>query len=895
MFNTIYNLIKNHTTIQSIINELNLDSIIDDFNIIYVVNYLLKYKDDFTKKPISDNYVVKQVDNAIYFPDHARNILKSYLYKKNEDFNTIDFNSISFDDLYKVSDNYYSINDIITNNTIKELINFSIYIYNFGTIDNFYEKNILNFLPEYDRNYIKKQPQLKIFFEVMGNKLDNIESKLTNIKNIYDIETVPENILDYLGQNIGYEREEESLKNISFRELLKNIIEIYKIKGTQYSFNLFFKFLGFNIELKEYYFNKDVENPLKTKNTNTKENVQFYLTNEDPTKEVNKNRVASHLDKTRNISDWEIEIESLKTHGCQNPVEYMTGEEGYNKTEKYHNNPWRYFKVNLIRYELNKFLDSGLSTDENDTIKKYIKFLSPTYLLTFININLEEIITESSVIENFNIDDSDYILNFDVINHISDDIIFFDDLDGFKTNIDHNSLSSLFGYYVKRNGEIIRKKYHSKSIRNFYRNNKPILLNDIPNIEIKKVNDYKVVSSSSDFLDTSSLYYLSDEDEYYRYIGNKWEKVISEDYTDHSFPKYPSNIYPDNIMVYSNDVVLSWDYVDDIEDYEIQIFRGDEKIKEVTVKGNTYKYENIVDGEYSFRIRSIFKNLKDNFSPSYNFTIIGDIFPLNNQELQEISFIRIPYKGVKSTLQLFRDKPFFWNSFDHKKTDDLSTLSDMDFGDKYFLYKGKTGIYEYKILGYDWIEIKNHKFSVKKYSDLDNVSKKEPYLWLVEDDNKHYKYQNTQWEEQTGNFDDYTIIKGFSTIDSHANLLKKEKKYGDTWFIDDPTDVLRNDKFFRWDISKKGFVLIDENYAKIATNTSDIFNEDTKYKYFSLEDLKFYEYIEKKDITQDIIKEITSFNNIYNIYIQDKKMYYWRYKYEEDNFSDIYQFTYKEK
>ena len=65
----------------------------------------------------------------------------------------------------------------------------------------------------------------------------------------------------------------------------------------------------------------------------------------------------------------------------------------------WHSNPWTYFKTNLIEYELNPFFDKlNLTTSDNETIKKYVKFLSPTYLFTWININLRPWIEDVNLI-----------------------------------------------------------------------------------------------------------------------------------------------------------------------------------------------------------------------------------------------------------------------------------------------------------------------------------------------------------------------------------------------------------------------------------------------------------------------------------------------------------------
>lgn len=291
------------------------------------------------------------------------------------------------------------------------LLNYTLYYYKFATTDNFYEKHFINFLPEYDREQIQKSDKLKLTIESIGRKLDDLEDKISRILDIYDFDKCPDDILDYLGQNLGYEKEDFTLSNVSFRELLKNIIEIYKIKGTNYSFSFFFKLLGFEINLKEFYFNRDLKNPENFPGMDDTR-VEYFLSTNNPlldTSEIEAGitaEPAEYLRETRNLDDWETEFSSLVTAGCLNPSEYLRGLESYNNDGlTFHSNPWLYFKTNLIEYELNPFINRlNLTASDNETIKKYIHFLSPTYLFTWINVNLRPWIEDINIVSDSNDD-----------------------------------------------------------------------------------------------------------------------------------------------------------------------------------------------------------------------------------------------------------------------------------------------------------------------------------------------------------------------------------------------------------------------------------------------------------------------------------------------------------
>jgi hypothetical protein len=366
----IYSLLKTHPATSSMITEFE----IADAKVMDVANYLLLNNDEIQEMPL-----------AMYYSDSDM------------------LDQIA--ELYGYSVKPWASYATPAGSTLLELLHTTIYLYKFGVTDNFYEKNFLNFLPEYDRDQILATPKLKLTVESLGRKLDQMEDAITRIADLYDIDKCPDEFLDYLGQNIGYEREDFTLSSVSFRELLKNIIEIYKIKGTNYSFSFFFKFLGFEINLKEFYFNRDVKNPEAFPGM-TELNVEYYLTTTNPIKETGKPSIginlkpAPYLAQTRNLDDWRIELNSLKDHGCTNPDAYMRGAETYNGDGlTWHKNPWTYFKTNLIEYQLEPFINRmNLTASDNETIKKYVKFLSPTYLFTWINVNLRPWIEDINVL-----------------------------------------------------------------------------------------------------------------------------------------------------------------------------------------------------------------------------------------------------------------------------------------------------------------------------------------------------------------------------------------------------------------------------------------------------------------------------------------------------------------
>lgn len=367
----VYHLFKNHPAMSVLLDEFS----IDDENLKDVCDFLIANDDEIQVENMSFEY------NEGNLIDQIANL---YGFNGGPPWNTF------------TSPNHIK---------LTELLNMTLYLYKFGNTDNFYSKYIFNFIPEHDREYIQSQPKLKLTVEALGRKLDDLEDRIARMHDVIDIDDTPDALLDYLGQNIGYEREDFSLSNVSFRELLKNIIEIYKIKGTNYSFSFFFKFLGFEVDLKEFFFNRHVSNPESFPGVD-KEKVEYFLTTTNPTLETGdpsqgiELMPVKYLEQTRNLNEWDVEYNSLVAHGCTNPSEYMRGLETFsNDGVTWHQSPWTVFKTNLIEYELNPFVnDISLTATDNETIRKYVRFLSPTYLFTWINVNLRPWIEDYSLV-----------------------------------------------------------------------------------------------------------------------------------------------------------------------------------------------------------------------------------------------------------------------------------------------------------------------------------------------------------------------------------------------------------------------------------------------------------------------------------------------------------------
>jgi hypothetical protein len=300
--------------------------------------------------------------------------------------------------------NGLTVNDLVSENYLKsdissiisslsdELYKQILYTFKYASVKMFFRDNYAKFLPPYDVTVLQDGGQRQIFIEAFMREFDKFSGIIDDIYNIVDLEKVPLDYINYLGQLIGYERKDYLLiSDISFRELLKNMIEIYKIKGTNYSFELFFGFLGFDITVQEFWFDKRYGDPDITSNefTNTvsQTNYLFYLTPIKPTTRiidgmrypyaVNEESIKQPLDLNmfQKYIDWH---ETGDTRGYSN-------KELIGDTEGFEGDTYTFFKTNIIQYSLESLRSNEevqLSDDDLNIIELYVNFLTPVFVST---------------------------------------------------------------------------------------------------------------------------------------------------------------------------------------------------------------------------------------------------------------------------------------------------------------------------------------------------------------------------------------------------------------------------------------------------------------------------------------------------------------------------------
>lgn len=92
---------------------------------------------------------------------------------------------------------------------------------------------------------------LERYMQIFGEELDDeVIPKLENILDIVDANTTPSNLINTLSDTLG-NPPDIFLDEALYRKLLRYVSSIYKIKGTAFSYQVYFGLLGYNATILE--------------------------------------------------------------------------------------------------------------------------------------------------------------------------------------------------------------------------------------------------------------------------------------------------------------------------------------------------------------------------------------------------------------------------------------------------------------------------------------------------------------------------------------------------------------------------------------------------------------------------------------------------------------------
>lgn len=277
------------------------------------------------------------------------------------------------------------------------------YTYKYCVVSSFFQNNKDRFIPEADFLEMEKNSVGSAFYDAMAKEFDKLDEVINKCLEYRDYDTIPYDLINYLTQLLGFEKKDINADvetEQRFRELAKNILDIYRIKGTNYSFELFFNFLGFNIKISEYYFDRRLyytTSNAGNEETETSNNAEFeyYLTTVNPADNKLPNIGISEIVSPSDITPQYSLLEFNKLcqeYGPAAVLGYSPIYPVYNSNgdlieyKKYEGKVYKYFKTNVIYYTVG--VDMSNPTEKQLTaVTKYLEFLTPSYVMRTIKVN----------------------------------------------------------------------------------------------------------------------------------------------------------------------------------------------------------------------------------------------------------------------------------------------------------------------------------------------------------------------------------------------------------------------------------------------------------------------------------------------------------------------------
>lgn len=383
---------------------LETDTLVTIFkNDSLLVNILRKY---YVIKNLSDydkslHAQVAAANEAVYY-NLSELLLQNSSYILNSEINDLILEDFL---VYELK----TIFDLVTINN--DLLHQVFYSYKYSNVKSFFYENYERFIPEIDLLKIQSEEKTKILQESLMKELDKFSSIVEEISNLQDIDKIPNEYIEYLSQLLGYEREEISLvTDVKYRILIKNIVQLYKIKGTNYSLELFFNFLGYNLQIYEYWFDRRYANYIYTQNPFTGETDRtafgFYMTPFNPAETLPANVYPKEYVAQKDVSK-QLNVFNFNILADKYDPNIILGYKKNYGSEKYSGDSYKYFKTNVVEFKISVLPNSNISTGskELESLKLYIEFLTPiniTKLLTFTSLSPEESISSLLVKEVIN-------------------------------------------------------------------------------------------------------------------------------------------------------------------------------------------------------------------------------------------------------------------------------------------------------------------------------------------------------------------------------------------------------------------------------------------------------------------------------------------------------------
>lgn len=374
-----------------------------------LINYLKNKQFLLTRQMLYGTYPAQEIadgeydvaiasDNANTIEDIAITLLAHKEEIKENDVWYLCSNRVAFSELATdlgISDDYFEM----------EVYKTIMYTFKYCYTSSFFQNNKASFFPTYDFETIQNSGYLAAYLDALMKEVDKIDYTLSEAKKYQNFDEIPFDYINYLSQLLGFEKAtinaDESIE-LKYRELLKNIIDIYRIKGSNYSFELLFDLLGYNITIEEFFFDRRLYYSSSASNAYTdstdKSNYLFYLTTEKP----EDNKLSITVTENVTLRDYSTQYSVFDFAELADKY----GEEavlGYSPVDKngdeYTGKVFKYFKTNVIYYTVGTE-NGNPTTAQLNQINKILSFLTPAYVVKATTVNAASTLSDSKPSEN---------------------------------------------------------------------------------------------------------------------------------------------------------------------------------------------------------------------------------------------------------------------------------------------------------------------------------------------------------------------------------------------------------------------------------------------------------------------------------------------------------------
>lgn len=120
----------------------------------------------------------------------------------------------------------------------------------------FLVENKFKFIPEFDLSLMENNPEYEILVDAILSVFDKLKDDADKLFDLVSIDDIPEEYINHLSVLIGWRQTDYEFNKSFYRQFVKNLVAIYKLKGSLLSYDAFFRSLGYNARVYSLWYDK---------------------------------------------------------------------------------------------------------------------------------------------------------------------------------------------------------------------------------------------------------------------------------------------------------------------------------------------------------------------------------------------------------------------------------------------------------------------------------------------------------------------------------------------------------------------------------------------------------------------------------------------------------------